>query len=77
MIQISLVGNDNRLAHAGYSYAEEGVIYDNNLQDVIANPRWYLDNLRFLREYRVSWKTYRNKVPTLPLKYVKNSSVYK
>ena len=70
LIQVKLIGNDNRLSSAGYTYDQESTIYDDNLQDVIKNTRWYLDNLDYLREYRVSWKTYRNKIPTLPTKYV-------
>ena len=68
---------DSNLARQGYSRAEEIAIYDKQLQDIIDNPRWYLDNLSFMRGYTVFWKDYSNKVATLPYQYVKKENVYK
>lgn len=71
MIQIELAKNNNWLKENGYDLASEEEIYDKQLLDIIANPRWYLDNIEFLIEYRVSWKSYaKNKTPTLPLRYI-------
>ena len=59
------------LKEHGYSIADEEDIYNAQLDDVAENIRWYLDNLRFMREYRVSWNCYRSKTPTLPYNHVK------
>ena len=61
---------NNWLKNQGYSREEEGKIYDDNLQDVIDNPRWYLDNLEFLVAYRVRWATYKGGEPAEILKTV-------
>jgi hypothetical protein len=74
MVDVSFSGADSRLSAAGYTIEEEGKVYEEVLEDIQLNTRWYLDNLPYLREFRVSWKTYRNKIPTLPLKYVKKDN---
>lgn len=51
---MTLKGND-------YTPEQEEAIYDDNLQDVLDNTRWYLDNLEMLRSYMVSWKRYPSK----------------
>ena len=64
----------------GYYMDEEAEVYNATLQDVYDNPRWYLDNLEFLREYRVSWSCYTRKVKkgrsaiTLPLGFINKTS---
>ena len=73
MIVVSLKKNNNWLKENGYSKEQEADVYDSQLQDVIDNPRWYLDNLTYLKEYRVSWKNYSSKgtkTATIPLKLV-------
>jgi hypothetical protein len=37
---------------------EQQAIYLDNLQDIMDNTRWYLDNLDYLVEYKVYWNTY-------------------
>jgi hypothetical protein len=54
-----------------YSINEEEEIYDSLLQDVIDNPRWYLDNCDYLSNFYVSWKNYRYKSPVMPYKFVR------
>jgi hypothetical protein len=40
---------------------EESVAYDQCLQEVIDNPRYYLDNLEHIKEFQVSWLNYRSR----------------
>ena len=69
--------NTSWLHEAGHTLDEQAKIYEDTLKDVADNPRFYLDRLEELAEYRVSWKNYSRKcTPTLPLKYV-NRKVYK
>lgn len=77
MIKLSLVKGKSLLKAAGYTVQEEEMIYSATLQDVIDNPRWYLDNLEYLSEYRVLWKDYKFLTPTLPHKFSKNGNIYK
>jgi len=46
------------LKYNGYTLMEEIDLYKCSLQDVVDNPRWYLDNLHYLREFKVRWKCY-------------------
>ena len=71
MIQIEMAKNNNWLKENGYSLAKEEEIFDAQLLDIITNTAWYLDNLNFLVEYRISWKDYSTKTATLPLRYVR------
>ena len=71
MIKIALLPHSRNLKENGYSIEEEGEIYDELLQDVIDNTRWYLDNLDYLSFFRVSWKNYSYTTPVLPRKYVR------
>ena len=77
MIKVRLTGNNNRLQQEGYTKEEEGLLYDEQLKNLLDNPKWYLKNFSYLPEYRVSWKNYSNTHPTIPLKYVKNKSFIK
>lgn len=58
--------NNTWLKDAEYTLQEEIEIYNYQLKDIIANPRWYLDNVDKMGEYKVSWATYRLKSATLP-----------
>ncbi len=69
-LELRFYTNTNHLKKNGYSFEEEVTIYKEQLLDVWENPRWYLDNLDFLCEYRVRWKNYRSKRPTMPHKFV-------
>lgn len=41
---------------------EEQVIwYENCLDRILNNTRWYLDNLEYLSEFRVNWEDYNSK----------------
>jgi hypothetical protein len=57
-MKLSLMRHNNRLEENGLTITEQSLLYDAQLQDVIDNPRWYLDNFHRLREYRVGWWTY-------------------
>jgi len=66
MMKIALLPNDRHLKQNGYSIEEQDEIYDDLLQDVIDNPRWYLDNVDYLSTFYVSWKNYRYTSPVSP-----------
>ena len=70
-MKIYLLKNNNHLTANGYDIEEQGELYDSQLAEIYANPRWYLDNLEYMVEYRVSWHDYRNNRPVTPRKYVK------
>lgn len=74
-MKLYLLKNNNHLSDNGYSLEEQGVIYNEQLAEVYANPRWYLDNLDYMVEYRVSWQDYRSKRAVLPREYVKKRKV--
>ncbi len=63
--------NNDWLKEAEYTPEEEEKLFDVTLQDVMDNTRWYLDNLEYLREYRVYWQCYSRKGVTLPRKLIK------
>jgi len=74
-IEVNTHEYSNRLEDCGYTPEEAGEIYDNQLQDIIDNPKLYLDNLDYLKTYRVPWKDYRDKTAVLPLKHVKKRNI--
>jgi hypothetical protein len=51
--------HEDRLQRNDYTMEEEEEIFNLSLQDVIDNPRWYLDNLDYLPQFTVRWKDYR------------------
>jgi hypothetical protein len=71
MIQVRTHPNNNWLCDSGYSREEEQKLYDDQLQDILDNTRWYLDNLETLKTYRVYWKSYKEHSATLPFAHVK------
>jgi hypothetical protein len=60
------------LKDAGYTIEEEERIYDTQLQEVLDNVSWYLENFQTMVTYKVRWKNYNNKTPTTPYKYTQN-----
>lgn len=75
--------NNTWLDNKAYSKEEQHTLYDDSLQDVLDNTRWYLDNLDYLREYRVYWGNY-NKFDKKGLEeqlyliiWIKNQMIYK
>lgn len=80
-IKIRLSKKSSWLADAEHSVLEQAKIYDDLLDDVMANPRWYLDQLSYLPEFKVSWINYKKQNATRPYKYVKtrnnNRNLYK
>lgn len=58
-MKLNLFPQNNRLSDNGFSLQEEEALYERQLREIIANPRWYLDNLDNMREYRVSWVNYK------------------
>lgn len=71
MIKVRVHEKNNWLKDAGYTQEEEASIYDAQLQDVLDNPRWYLDNCETVMSYRVSWINYSRDKITLPLKLLR------
>lgn len=69
-MKIHLSNETSWLKGCSYEEEEEAIIYDAQLQDILENTRWYLDNLDYLPEYRVRWNNYSYKTATLPLRYV-------
>ena len=67
-MKIALLKNNNHLSDNDYSMEEQELLYFNQLEEVIANPRWYLDKLDYMVEYRVCWGNYRNNKPISPRK---------
>ncbi len=67
--------NNNWLNIQGYTQKEEETIYDKQLRDIKENTRWYLDNLDYMCEYRLSWHRYRPNVATLPLKHIRKQKL--
>lgn len=63
-MKIALTSGNNWLKDNEYSIEEEREIYLQNLEDIYSNPRWYLDNLEYLVEYRVSFINYKAKKET-------------
>lgn len=68
-MKLNLFPQNNRLSDNGFSIEEEEELYERQLQEVIDNPRWYLDNLDNMKEYRVSWVNYRETKVTIPHKF--------
>lgn len=75
----------SNLYQQGIAIEEQADLYETQLIDLYENPRWYLDNFTFLKQYKVSFKCYSNGTkhklkngnkskgtPTLPFLYVKN-----
>ena len=62
--------NNNHLKANGYSAEEEDELLNMIFDDVISNPRWYLNNLYWLKTFRVSWGEYRANRP-VSLKNIK------
>lgn len=60
-MKIALTSGNNWLKDNDYSLEEEKEIYFLTLEDIYNNPRWYLDNLDYLVEYRVSFINYKAK----------------
>lgn len=58
-MKIALLKNNNWLLENGYSRGEERTIYKDCLEEIYNNPRWYLDNLEYLVEFRVSFLNYK------------------
>jgi hypothetical protein len=69
-IKVKLASRSNYLRDSEYTLADEALLYEQLLQDIYDNPRWYLDNFQELPEFRLSWANYRTKTPILPYKYV-------
>lgn len=70
MIKIILHDKNHWLEASGYSLQDEARIYDENLQDILDNTRWYLENFEKLKTYRVRWSNYRLKGATTPYKFI-------
>ena len=70
-IKLKLSRYSNWLSDSDYSIKEQETVYDDLLDDVIENPRWYLDQLPYLSEFRVSWINYGKQNVTKPYRFSK------
>lgn len=61
MFKVALLPHNNRLEANEYTKSEEKEIFASCLEDVYTNPRWYLDNLDYLHEFRCSFTYYKPK----------------
>ena len=61
-------GNSNILS---YTIEEQAILYESLLSDIHRDPRWYLDNLNYLPQFKVSWHDYRCKQAPAPYKFTK------
>ena len=69
-IEIKFKGNSNWLKDSGYTVEQEAAIYEEQLDDLGRNPRWYLDQLEYFVEYKVSWVDYKKQKVTRPHRFV-------
>jgi hypothetical protein len=70
VMEFALNQSNTVLSRNGYSIEEEEELFARSLQDVIDNPRWYLDHLEVLPGFFVSWKNYRKGYQiTMPRNY--------
>jgi hypothetical protein len=74
MVEVRICDNCNLLSEAGYDKAEQAAIYEENLKEIINDPRRWLNELETKKTYRVDWKNYRYKTPTLPHTFIKKTS---
>ena len=69
-IKVRLHPHSNYLRDSEYTLEDEALLYDQMLEDVLRNVRWYLDQSSYLPEFRVSWNDYQTKhKATLPYKH--------
>lgn len=71
-IHVDFKTGSSMLKANGFTVEEEAQLYDDLLQDVIENPRWYLNQLDYMREFRVSWTDYRTQNVTKPYRFLQN-----
>ena len=71
VVRIYLKSNTSWLRESLYEVEDEILLYDEQLKDIMKNTRWYLENLEYMCEYRVRWKDYSLKSPTLPHEFVR------
>jgi len=76
-MKLNLMKTNNHLKDNGYSRTEQAMIYEEQLIELYNNPRWYLDHLNEMVEYRLEWVCYTTQTITLPLNRTKNRKVYK
>ena len=67
-LKLALLKSNNHLSDNGYKLDEQEEVFEYQLNELLANPRWYLDNLDYMVEYRVCWGNYRKNSPICPRK---------
>ena len=63
-MKLYLLKYNNHLSANGYSKEDQEKIYKEQLEDLYNNPRYYLDQVSYMVEYRVFWQNYTLKGPT-------------
>ena len=72
-MEIEFKNESSWLSAQGYAIEEQARLYDECLKDVIENTAYYLDQLEYVREFRVSWVDYRRQNVTKPYKFTLES----
>jgi hypothetical protein len=72
-VHVRFSGVSRWLKDEGFTLEEQETLYEQCLLSVYNNPRYYLDNLEFLREFKVSWADYSSVGITKPYKYCKKN----
>lgn len=57
------------LKDLNYNIQEQAELYEQCLLDVYNNPRYYLDNLKYMQEFKVSWIDYKTQKITKPYRF--------
>lgn len=65
-MELRMIPNCSWLKESGFTREQEIDIYNQQLQELYDDPSWYLANLDYMTEYRVSWGTYTTKNITIP-----------
>lgn len=61
--------SSSRLSEHGYTKEEEKEIFNQVLQDVYDNPRWYLDNLDYITTFQVFWASSKPRTVVIPYEH--------
>lgn len=73
MMKLYLLKKRTNLRENGYSLEEEDDIYNQLLEEIYMNPRFFLDNLESMTTFRLSWGNYKSNTPIVPYKFVNDS----
>ena len=72
-VRVYFRGKSRWLKDLGYTIQDEADLYDQCLQDIFNNTRFYLDNFHLMQEFKVSWTDYKSSKITKPYKFCNES----